>query len=42
MPEASVEAPEAVKQERLYQRLMRHMPQQAKIKFSWRRVQSLS
>jgi His/Glu/Gln/Arg/opine family amino acid ABC transporter permease subunit len=26
----------------IYQRLMRHMPQQARIKFSWRRVQNLS
>ena len=26
----------------IYRRLMRHMPQQAKLKFSWRRVQGLS
>jgi polar amino acid transport system permease protein len=26
----------------IYRRLMRHMPQQARVKFSWRRVQELS
>ena len=26
----------------IYRRLMRHMPQQAQLKFSWRRVQGLS
>jgi polar amino acid transport system permease protein len=26
----------------IYQRLMRHMPQQARLRFSWRRVQRVS
>ena len=26
----------------IYRRLMRHLPQQARVKFTWRRVQGLS